>query len=156
MLPMYYPAASTRQELEGAFEPLRDLLQRQSAHSGCGQLYGKRYSLQLAAYLRHRLRAARREGEGGVAVAGSCQEQTSGLRSLQLFDRGRTLRVGRVERGHRPNYLSLYPQRFTARCHYAHVRARVEKRVRKAGCSLQEMLAVVHNQEQLFVLQDLL
>src|SRR5215217_1673271 len=155
MLPMYYPAASTRQELEGAFEPLRDLLQRQSAHSGCGQLYGKRYSLQLAAYLRHRLRAARREGEGGVAVAGSCQEQTSGLRPLQLFDRGRTLRVGRVERGHRPSHLSLHPQPFSARCQYTQARTRVEKRVRKAGCSLQKMLAVVQDYEQLSAAQDL-
>src|SRR5215217_1405878 len=155
MLPMYYPAASTRQELEGAYEPLRDLLQRQSAHSGCGQLYGKRYALKLAAYLRHGLRAARREGEGGVAVAGSCQEQTSGLRPLQLFDHERISGVGCVERGYRPPYFSLHPQPFSARCHYAHVRARVEKRVRKAGCSLQQMLAVVQDYEQLSAAQDL-
>src|SRR5215212_1900007 len=96
---MYYPAASTSQEFEGASL-------RSAPKTECPLWL--RLALWQAVFppaccnLRHRLRAARREGEGGGTVAGSCQEQTSGLRPLQLFDHERISGVGCVERGHRP------------------------------------------------------
>ena len=46
-------------------------------------------------------------------------------------------------------------QRFAARCQYVQARARVEQDIHLPRSSLKEVLAVVQDEEQLFVCQDL-
>ena len=68
-------AASAGQELEGVFEPLRDLLYGQRAHPRGRQLDGERYPVQLPADLRNGARVPFGKLEGRQPGAGAVHEE---------------------------------------------------------------------------------
>ena len=80
---------------QGDFEPLGYLLHGQRSHSGGGELYSQRYTVQLPAHPRHSSRVRFGEPEVGQPQAGAIDEETNRFIAREALDGGLSIRRGR-------------------------------------------------------------
>ena len=145
--------AAAGQEAEAVVQPGRDLLHRQGAHPGGGQLDGQRHAVEAAAQLGHRAGVLVGHGERGLDGPGALDEQAARIDLVQVAGaHGRAgLRGG--QRGDRQDGLARDAQRLAAGDHDAHGRAGPHHRLGQLRAFGQDGVAVVEQEEQAFALQ---
>src|SRR5215217_8776755 len=97
-MPAHGASPTRGQKGQGVLQPFGDLLRGEHSDPRRRELYGKRYSVQPPAYVRHGLRVPEGQDEGGIVLPGPFFEQPHRLVTLKLLGRGRVPRVGAAVR----------------------------------------------------------
>jgi hypothetical protein len=152
LLPRLGGPATLCQQIEGIFEPCGDQSDGHGPRSCRRQLDGEGYTVELVADSGYRRGVAR--GEREVGQAGAVREEPHGIVGHQVFG-GRDPVLRKGERAHPPDDLPRDAQGLPARGEYAQARAGGEERVGEVGGGLDQVLAIVHHQQRLAVLECL-
>ena len=143
-----------RQAASGSLRASRRSARRRASHPRRRQLYGQRDAVQPPADLRHGRAFSGLKDEGGIAQPGALHEQPHRLVASSSSSRGRVAR-GRARRAVGTSHLSS-PATPKASRLVARIRkpgARVEQRVHQAGHRVDQVLAVVQDQQHALVLR---
>ena len=145
LLPQRRGPVARVEQLEPVAQPVGDLLDRQGAHPGRGQLDAERDAVQRAAQPGHRRRVVLGQGEAGPGARGPGGEQADGLVGREFGVAGA---VGRqVERRHPPDGLAPDPQRLPAGRDDPQPRAPGQQQLHERGAVAHLVLAGVQDQQ---------
>jgi hypothetical protein len=141
-------APAPGQEPEALVEQAGDLGRAESGHPGGGQLDGQRDAVQPPADFRHRRQGQRVEPEVAVHRGGPLREQPHRIRPHGLLNVGSGPRGGQGPDSQ--HLLPADPQRLAAGGQDSHRRAVAQDVGHELADGVEDMLAVVQNQQQLF------
>ena len=129
-------------------QPLGDLLHRQCAYPRGRQFDRQRHAVQRPAQRGDRADVGRADGETGQGRGRPVGEQPDRLVPVRVL--GRLDRAGRRDRHRRylPHRFRGHPQRLTARGDHDQPLRGVEQALAHHGARVDEVLAVVQNQQQ--------
>ena len=155
LLPGHRRAASGREQVERVVEALDDLSRSEDAHPRRRQLDRQRHPVEAVAEGGDGVRVVAAELESGCGLRGPGGEQPHRLRRQRLL-RGRSGdQPGEGERGDAPGHLAGNAERLAAGRQHGQVRAAAEQSLGEARDRLDQVLAVVE-QEQLPAIADVL
>jgi hypothetical protein len=143
------------QKAQWVFWLLGDLFYRKRPRPRGRELYGQRYSVQLAAQHSYCLSVSLRQPKTGVGRLCPLHEQADRLVTSQISSGELLLGVGQREAWHHPNSLADYAQRLTAGRQDLEVRAGSQQGIDEHSAPLNQVLAVVQNHQRLSGLQML-
>ena len=126
-------AAAGAEHVEAVAQARGDLLERQRGRAGRGELDGQRHAVQTPADLLHGAGGAVRGIEARPRRGGALAEQPLGL----------------GQRGHPPGDLVGAAQRLAARGQDAHAGPGAQNLLGQAGARVDQVLAVVENEQRL-------
>ena len=92
----------------------------------------------------------------GEAVAARSTNRRTASDWASVSSAGRRARFGKGQRGHAEGYLTGDAQRFAAGCKDGEFRAGLKQRICQARTRIDHVLAVIQDQQQLFVLEVIL
>jgi hypothetical protein len=145
--------AAPREQQETIVEAGGDLGRGEHPDPHRRKLYGERNAVEPLADARHGGSVVLVEFEARCRGLGPLREQTDRLMAHQLAGSSLFPRVGKREGGNEPGPLTRDAQGLPAGREYLELGARAEKVVRQPRARLDEVLAVVQNQERLSGLQ---
>jgi hypothetical protein len=138
------PHRSTRtagQQPEPIMQTVGDLAQRECPNPCSGKFNRQRHTIQALTDLRHQCVVVLAHNEIRACPPSTIGEQLHGL-------------VVNRQRRHPPTQLTGHPERFTTGSQYGQVRARVQQLHNHAPARVEQMLAVVEQQQHGFVADE--
>ena len=146
---------AAREELEAVVQTLGDRFDRQRAHASGGELQRERNAVEAPADLDQRVRVLRGHGEPRLHGLGAIDEQPHGLELQQGVGGQGRARVGNGQRLDRVRDLAGHVEVLAARREQPDPGARLEKLFGQVGARVHEVLAVVEDDEELAVANEL-
>ncbi len=143
-------AAAAGQQAEPIVQPRRDLVWRQGSDPRCRELDRQRDAVQSQADLPDRVGVLLGEGKSREHRAAAVDEELHGIargQSLERLRRSGSARFGQRHRRHGHQALAGHAERLAAGCHDAQVGAAAEELVRDVDDRVEQVLAVVQDQE---------
>ncbi len=140
-------AGSTGQQFEAIIQPGIDLLDRQGTHTRSRQFERQRYAVEVDAQLRHRGRVRSRQLELGLMALRSLDEQLHGLGGPYVVHTRR--RIGQRQCRQRVGLLTRDVQGLATGGDDRQLRRAAQHRVGKPRTCVEQMLAIVEQQQEL-------
>ncbi len=140
-------AGPTRQEQEALVELLGDLLWGHRATASGGQLQGEGDAIHAAADLTHRVGIQIGEREARTCPLGAVCEQAHGVEHRQLDDIQPVARTGDRQGRHPPRDLARHPERLATGGQDREPRTGGEQAVGEVRDGVDDVLAVVQNDQ---------
>ena len=141
-------AAALRQQPEAIVQARGELVERQGRHPRRRQLDRQRDAIEPLADLGDRRGILCGQVETRQHRCGPIDEELDRRVVCHPDHAGRLLGRRHGERSDRPDVLAIDSQQFAARRQDADLRAIAQQGIEQAGAGIEQMLAVVHDQEQ--------
>ena len=146
-------AAATGEQPKAIIQAGRDLLHHHGAHTGCGQFNRQRHAIELATNLGDGGSIGFGKGKGRVDCPSAIDKEANRFTLGQIRERQGGIEIGQLQGRHAQNALTHHPQGFPAGHQDLELWTGAQQRLHQLGACLNQMLAIVQDQQQLLCTQ---